>query len=274
VNDQNARVVDQFNRQAVTYAALVNAEQPKRADTLLELIDPQDSHRLLDVGCGSGQFAVKVAPVVAHVTGVDLTPAMLDEARRHADAAGVTNICWKLGDSAALPVASDSFDVVVSRSMFHHAADPAATLAEMRRACVPGGRIFVSDLSPEPGKAPAFDAIELLRDPSHRRALTEGELLALGAALELERIAMKTGATSLPLEAVLATSFPPEGMLAHVRELLRRDAAGGGDIFGLRAKLLDGVVWVTYPTITVGWQAGASRCGDTHADDVGNVGFQ
>jgi 2-polyprenyl-3-methyl-5-hydroxy-6-metoxy-1,4-benzoquinol methylase len=253
MTDQNARVVDQCNRQAAAYAALVNAEQPRRADPLMELIDPQPTHRLLDVGCGSGQFAVKVAPRVAHVTGIDLTQAMLEEARRHAANAGVTNIRWEVGDSVALPVDNDSFDVVVSRSMFHHAADPAATLAEMRRACIPGGRIFVSDLSPEPAKAPAFDAIELLRDPSHKRALTEDELLALGANLRLTRIAVRTGATSLPLEAVLATSFPPAGMVEHVRELIARDAIGGGNLFGLRAKMLDETIWVTYPTISVGW---------------------
>jgi hypothetical protein len=42
-------------------------------------------------------------------------------------------------------------------------------------------------------------------------------------------------------------------MLDHVRALLARDAAGGEDIFGMRAELRDGAIWVSYPTMIVGW---------------------
>lgn len=255
MTDQNARVRDQFTRQAAPYAALVNAQQsPPRADPLIALIAPEAGMTVLDVGCGTGQFAIGIAPMVAAVVGMDLTSAMLDQARAQADAAGIANIRWEQADSIALPVEDGRFDVVVSRSMFHHAADPAATLAEMVRACVPDGRIFVSDLSPDPVKAPAFDAIELLRDPSHRRALTLGELRELGQAQGLQEIAMRSGETSLPLEVVLATSFPPPGLLDHVRSLLARDAAMGQDIFGMKAQERDGATWVTYPTMILGWR--------------------
>lgn len=255
MTDQNARVLDQFGQQAGAYATLVNAEAGKRADPLLMLIEPRPTDHILDVGCGSGQLAVKVAAAVAHVTGVDLTPAMLDEARRHADTAGVTNICWKVADSIALPVPDGGFDVVVSRSMFHHAADPAGTLAEMKRACAPGGRIFVSDLSPASSKGPAFDAIELLRDPSHMHALTERELRMLGTNLGLREIVARSNATALPLETVLETSFPPPGVKDHLRAMLARDTHIGGDAFGLKPYLRDDAVWITYPTLTVGWAA-------------------
>lgn len=257
VKDQNERVLDQFTRQAGAYAALVNTQQAgPRADPLIGLMEPQADHRVLDVGCGSGQFAVAIASMVAEVVGVDLTPAMLDQARAHAVAMGIGNVRWEVGDSVALPVEDASFDVVVSRSMFHHAAQPAATLAEMRRACAAGGRLFVSDLSPDPVKAPAFDAIELLRDPSHKRALTLEDLRDLGRDLGLQEIAVRTDETSLPLEAVLATSFPPAGMLDHVRALLARDAAVMRDTFGMKAEDRGGTIWVTYPTMIVGWQTG------------------
>lgn len=252
--EQNERVLDQFTRQAGAYAELVNRAST-RADPLMALIEAAPEHRLLDVGCGSGQFAVAVARLVSEVVGVDLTPAMLAEARAHAEAASLGNVRWVLADSVALPVADASFDRVVSRSMFHHADDPAATLTEMHRACVSGGRFFVSDLSPDPARAPAFDAIELLRDPSHKHTLTLEELRALGRNMRLREIVVQSGATSLPLEAVLATSFPPPGMLDHVRSLLARDAAEGADIFGMKAESRDGATWVTYPTMVVGWSA-------------------
>lgn len=263
MSDQNARVRDQFTQQAAAYAALVNTQQQSRVDPLITLMEPQPDHRILDVGCGSGQFAIAVAGLVKEVVGVDLTPAMIDQARAHATTAEINNICWKIADSLSLPVEDASFDIIVSRSMFHHAADPAATLAEMHRACKPGGRIYVSDLSPDSARSPAFDAIELIRDPSHKRALTLEELRTLGQNQGLTEIVERTGKTSLPLETVLATSFPPPGMLDHVRSLLRRDAASGQDIFGLQAEVREGALWVTYPTMILGWRVAAQSCTDT-----------
>ncbi|CAN7457143.1 methyltransferase domain-containing protein [Phenylobacterium sp. LjRoot225] len=256
--DQNARVLDQFRQQADAYAALVNTAPLNTGgaakDPLIEALAPAPTDRVLDVGCGSGQFAVAIAPHVAQVAGVDLTPEMLAKARDQQAKAGVANIDWRQADSTALPVADGTFDIVTSRSMLHHAADPAATLAEMRRACVPGGRIAVLDLTPAPDKAPAFDAVELLRDPSHARALTVAELRALGAGLGLQELEVRPRATDLPLEMTLATSFPPPGVLERVRALYARDAAGGADCFGLKARVQDGQIWVTYPMTLVLWR--------------------
>jgi ubiquinone/menaquinone biosynthesis C-methylase UbiE len=64
MSGQNERVLDQFTRQASAYAALVN-KGDARADPLVALLNVEPVHHLLDVGCGSGQFAVKVAPLVA-----------------------------------------------------------------------------------------------------------------------------------------------------------------------------------------------------------------
>ena len=253
--EHNARVLDQFSQQAESYAALVNRSGSPLGGPLLECVHPQVQDRVLDVGCGSGQLAVSLAPLVAHVTGVDLTPAMLQQARALQAKAGVGNVVWMLGDSRRLPVTDGAFSLVISRSMFHHAADPQGTLAEMRRACAPGGRIAVLDLTPDPDKALAFDALELLRDPSHARALPAEELRALGTELGLEEIAVRAHCAELSYEAVLATSRPPPGVLDRVREFLARDAARGTDVFGLAARLKDGEVWATYPMTLVVWRA-------------------
>jgi ubiquinone/menaquinone biosynthesis C-methylase UbiE len=251
--DQNARVLDQFGKQAESYAALVLGSGSPTTSPLIEAARPGPADRVLDVGCGSGRITVALAALAAHVTGIDLTPAMLEQARAAQVQAGLSNIDWIEADSIALPVADAAFDLVVSQAMFHHAADPAATLAEMRRACAPGGRIAVNDLTPAPEKACAFDAIELLRDPSHQRALTTAQLRALGADLGLTEVLVRSHKTELPIEVVLATSFPPPGMLEHVRELYRRDATAGSDAFGMEARLKDGAVWVSYPMSVVVW---------------------
>jgi SAM-dependent methyltransferase len=251
----NARVLDQFSQQAEGYAALVNRSGTPLGGPLLECTQPQAQDRVLDVGCGSGQLAVALAPLVAHVTGIDLTPAMLQQARALQATVGAANIEWMQADSRRLPVADAAFSLVISRSMFHHAADPSGTLAEMRRACAPGGRIAVLDVTPDADKAVAFDALELLRDPSHARALPAEELRALAAGLGLEEVAVRTHSSQLPFESVLATSRPPPGVLERVREFVARDAARGRDVFGLAAQLKDGEVWVSYPMTLVVWRA-------------------
>jgi ubiquinone/menaquinone biosynthesis C-methylase UbiE len=253
--DQNARVLDQFAQQAEGYAAFMS-RQAKAAlsEALLEAVRPVREDRALDVGCGPGHRVLAFAKLVAQATGFDLTPEMLEQARALQAQTDVANVAWLQGDATALPFADGAFTLVTSQAMFHHAADPAATLAEMRRACAPGGRIAITDLTPAPEKSAAFDAIEILRDPSHAHALTLAELRALGADLGLEEIAVRPDAAEIPLEPVLAASCPPDGMLARLRELYARDADSGLDALGLRARWKDGAIWVTYPSTLVVWR--------------------
>jgi ubiquinone/menaquinone biosynthesis C-methylase UbiE len=254
--DHNARVLDQFGQQAQAYAALVGSmgQRAPALEAFLEITRPGPTDRVLDVGCGSGQRALALAPLVAQVTGFDLTPEMLDQARAAQRAAGVGNVAWAQGDAAALPFAAGAFTLVMSQAAFHHAADPAAMLAEMARVCASGGRIAVNDLTPAPEKAAAFDAIEILRDPSHGHALTLVELRALGADLGLEEVAVRAQATELPIAPVLAASRPPAGLIERVAELYARDAASGADALGMGARLKAGEVWATYPMSLVVWR--------------------
>ena len=124
----------------------------------------------------------------------------------------------------------------------------------MRRSCAPGGRIVVSDLTPAPEKACAFDAIELLRDPSHARALPIDELRALGRQLGLSEVSCLSHCADLPVEPVLKASFPAPGMLERVRELYVLDATSGFDALGMNAHLRDGAVWVKYPMSVIVWR--------------------
>jgi SAM-dependent methyltransferase len=158
------------------------------------------------------------------------------------------------GDVLALPFADAAFTVTVSRASFHHMDDPAAALAEMRRVTAPGGRIVVSDLTPAPDKAAAFDAWEQRRDPSHVHAHPTEELRALGRGRRLEELYVHSSATELPLEAILATSFPPQGALDEVRAQAAADADESLDRLGLSARRSGGDLLVTYPMTTLVWR--------------------
>ena len=251
---QNAAILDQFGKQAPSYAQLILRNPDPGLAPLLETAHPTPDDRMLDVGCGTGRFAVAMAPLVGHVTGVDLTPAMLDQARELQENAGVSNVEWRQADVTALPFADRAFTLVTCRSMLHHTTSPRAVLAEMSRVCAAGGRIAAADVTPAAAKACAFDAIEILRDPSHVHALPVEELRAHGASLGLTEIAVRPQQSRLSLESVLATSFPPEGMMDKVRELYRRDAESGLDAFDLETRFEDDVIMLTYHSTMVIWR--------------------
>jgi len=97
---------------------------------LLEaLLAPAPRESLLDVGCGTGYFTRQFARRELPVTGVDLDPAMLDFARRHA-AAGE---CYLTGDARALPFADQSFDLCISVTALCFVAEERRALEEMLR---------------------------------------------------------------------------------------------------------------------------------------------
>jgi ubiquinone/menaquinone biosynthesis C-methylase UbiE len=256
-SEQNERVIEQFAQQANAYAALVARSKDTTLPEVLDVLRPTSRDRLLDVGCGSGDAAVALAPLVAHVTGVDLTLAMLEKARQRQAQSGRNNIDWRKADVTALPFGDRSFDIVTSRAMLHHVHEPAAVIAEMKRVCVSAGRMLVIDMTPAPEKAAALNAIELLRDPSHARAMVPAELRQVGVDLGLEEIAFRQYAHRIPVEHVLSTSHPGSGILTRIRELYHMDAAYCADALGLSLRWDADVLTASSPMSMVAWRVRA-----------------
>ena len=99
---------------------------------------------LLDVGAGTGFLTVMAAQLGHRPTGLDLTPAMLEGARRRAAAAQV-RVTWREGDAMALPFPDASFDAVVSRHLLWTMPDPTQALQEWIRVVKPGGHVLWFD---------------------------------------------------------------------------------------------------------------------------------
>jgi ubiquinone/menaquinone biosynthesis C-methylase UbiE len=99
--------------------------------------------RVLEVAVGTGRNLPHYADDVA-LTGVELSPAMLDIARTRAADLGMT-VDLHEGDAAHLPVENASFDTVVCALSLCTIPDPARAIAEMHRALVPGGRLLLLD---------------------------------------------------------------------------------------------------------------------------------
>jgi SAM-dependent methyltransferase len=103
---------------------------------------------VLDVGTGTGVVAVTAARTGARVKALDLTPALLEQARENARIARM-DIEWTEGDAEQLPYPDASFDVVVSQFGHMFAPRPEIAVAEMRRVLKPGGRVAFATWPPE-----------------------------------------------------------------------------------------------------------------------------
>ena len=99
------------------------------------------AQRVLDAGCGGGRLTIALARAGAAVTGIDTSGERLEQARRRAARAGVELRLVEGDFNAPLPFADASFAAVTSRLALMAAADPVATLAELRRLLEPGGRL-------------------------------------------------------------------------------------------------------------------------------------
>ncbi|HXJ83312.1 MAG TPA: methyltransferase domain-containing protein [Candidatus Methylomirabilis sp.] len=214
-------ILEQFTRQAVPFstAAGIRDEQALRLLVDFTAAGPEDT--VLDVACGGGLVVCAFARVVRHATGIDLTPAMIERARTLQQERGLTNVTWQVGDVLPLPCADRSFSIVTSRFAFHHFLDPVAVLREMKRVCVPGGRVAVvdTDASADPVKAAAFNRMEKLRDPSHVRAMPRAELIQLFAQAGLPTPRATAYRLESDLESLLGRSFPLPGDADKIRQI-------------------------------------------------------
>lgn len=116
------------------------------ADELVELSSPQPGERVLDVGCGTGVVARRMAAAVGpdgEVVGLDANEGMLEVAESAAADRGLA-IEWRPGDAADLPFDDAAFDVVCCQQVLQFVSDPARVLREMYRVLGPDGRLAMT----------------------------------------------------------------------------------------------------------------------------------
>ncbi len=142
----DAIVNQQFSPQAQAYLQSAVHAQGSDLDDMAQQVGQQPRATALDLGCGGGHVAFRLAPLVNLVVAYDPSHAMLDVVADEAQRRGLRNVVTKHGAAETLPCASESFDIAVSRYSAHHWGDVPAGLAQMRRVMKAGGQALIMDV--------------------------------------------------------------------------------------------------------------------------------
>jgi SAM-dependent methyltransferase len=197
--------------------------------------------RLLDIGCGTGRFAVLAAERLgARVWGVDASDEMLAEATARP---GASRVGWRRAEAGRLPFRDGWFDAAHAHLVLHLVDDLGAAIAEMARVLVPGGRVAVGTFAPEHFREfflnpyfPSIPAIDLARFPDPDRLCADLRRAGFeGAAVQPIDQDVTAGATDV-LERVRGRYIStlrllqPEEYEAGLTRL-EADVAGGVERF-------------------------------------------
>jgi SAM-dependent methyltransferase len=247
-DEQRRLIVEQFTKQAVPFSEMPhhNDEDTNRLVIETAGISPEDT--VLDVACGPGLITCAVARIARHVTGIDITPAMIEEARKRQQATGLTNLDWRVGDVTPLPFATSSFTAVITRYSFHHFLEPQTVLAEMVRVCQPGGKLAVVDVFMSANdQAQAYDRMEKFRDPSHTRALLLADLTGMFHDAGLKEMKTAFYKLDVELERLLTATCTKPDDAEMVRRIFADDLSV--DRLGVGANRQDDGIHFAFPIV-------------------------
>ncbi|HEY9879254.1 MAG TPA: methyltransferase domain-containing protein [Leptolyngbyaceae cyanobacterium] len=179
-------------------------------------IQPQET--VLDVACGTGEFERRVLANNPGqiILGIDFSDNMLALARKKCQ--DYRNVRFESASAAAIPTATQTYDVVICANAFHYFEQPEQVLREMGRVLKPEGRIVILDWCRDFWVCRLCDWLLQLIDPAHQRCYTQAELHSLleSADLQVQRSQrMRFGAV---WGLMVATAIPQTAQIeAHPR---------------------------------------------------------
>jgi ubiquinone/menaquinone biosynthesis C-methylase UbiE len=221
---QKAIVREQFTRTAQVFGDFAVATRIDMAEQLARMVRAGGADRAIDLACGPGTLALRFARHVRWICGLDLTPAILDRARRSAAAQRLANLDFALGDAQALPFADGSLDIAVTSYSLHHFPDPARAIGEMARVVKSGGRVGIFDIfvPEDPQVLELNNRIERLRDRSHTRTITRREFESAFAAngLRILETGIEENTRDFDHWLLVAGSKPGDPAYAEARRLM------------------------------------------------------
>lgn len=176
-----------FDRDASTYDEWYATPLGRYADEAetrcaLNLFKVFRGMKILDVGCGTGNFSLKLARKGCQVTGIDLSEKMLSLARKKAKEEGLP-VIFCLMDAADLQFRNETFDGVISMTSFEFMEEPEKTMKEMLRVLKKGGSLLIGTINRESSWGEMYLSAGEKKESvfSHARLKTLDELKTLEA---------------------------------------------------------------------------------------------
>jgi len=237
------KVVSQFTKQAIPFAEL--SIHLGAMELLVEMSEVNNKDEVLDVACGPGLVACEFARHASHVTGIDITEAMIDQAREKGRGNNLSNVSWKITNAVPLPFDNDSFSLVITRYSFHHFLEPEKALEEMIRVCKPGGRVLVADVCVKDEHSTKYDRMEKIRDDSHVHALTESEFTEMLQLSGLTDIKRSGYGLDTEVKSLLSASSHTPSDSEEVLNMITTDI--GVDNLGINARYEGEQLMFTFP---------------------------
>ncbi|NTW58477.1 MAG: methyltransferase domain-containing protein [Nitrospirae bacterium] len=142
-----------FDREAAQWDANPGRVKLARdvADAMIREALPAKDQDALDFGCGTGLVTLKLQPLVRSITGVDSSRGMLDVLASKVQDRRIGNVRTQFVDLEHGRTVEGQYNLIVSSMTLHHVPDPAALIAQLAAALLPGGTLAVADLDTEDG---------------------------------------------------------------------------------------------------------------------------
>ena len=247
--EQNKLILEQFSKTAEAFINMQEHSDESAMKLFMNLAELNKDDNVLDVACGPGIVACAFAKIAKHVTGIDLTPDMINRAQQMQNEKALNNLSWDVGDVYDLPYQDNTFSKVISRYAFHHFINPNLVLNEMIRVSSKNGTVCVVDVATSPEKNYAYNRVEKLRDPSHVKALTIYELEKLFIDNGLSDIKTAFYRLEIDLEEIIKGSMTNLEDTDKIRKIFQDDL--GKDELDMNAYLKKDKIRFSFPVMII-----------------------
>lgn len=221
-----AMAQERFGEAAEAYAKCQVQSNDYTLKRLVELLKPQVEWDALDVACGAGHTAVRLAPFVKSIIAVDITEQMLTQTLALARSQGLKNIKTTRAEATSIPIKSGTIDLVSCRLAVHHFSEPGKFWREARRVLKENGSLAIVDSHlPENTALDEINWIQKLHDPSHAKCLTRSQIEENYLASGFKLTAIEEGAIRLGFNSWTKRVSLAENVVKEIRERMTTKAS-------------------------------------------------
>lgn len=180
-SDLHRLVKQQFNQQAQNFSNWSVTQNKEYHQAYFDFCQFKPEDTLLDLACGTGEWAMFCAPKIKFVQGIDISEGMIEIAAKQAEAQNLKNMNFVCQPVERTPFPDNSFSIVTCKSAFHHFSQYEAIFEEMIRCCESDGRISIQDIAAYSDATvnSYFEELERQIDVSHHNTLAKEFLIDL-----------------------------------------------------------------------------------------------